>query len=82
MQSTFSAVSAGHDSLQFDEEEELEAAAAASDTTSEKGTYIHTYYAHNILTHSSTLCVHILLRMYRVYCILHLLIFYSVIESV
>ena len=36
MQSTFSAVSAGQDSLQFDEEEELEA-AATSDGSSEKG---------------------------------------------
>ena len=45
MQSTFSAVSTGQDSLQFDEEEEeLEAVAAAtSDGTSGRGTYIHTY---------------------------------------
>ena len=44
MQSTFSAVSAGQDSLQFDEEEELEA-AGASEGTSEKGisSSIYTY---------------------------------------
>ena len=44
MQSTFSAVSTGQDSLQFDEEEEeLEAVAAATAPLGEVHTYIHTY---------------------------------------